>query len=395
MRKHKFVSIFSGCGGYDQGFVDSGYKCVAAFDIDKLAIEVHKNNLKSPAYIHDLSLGTLPDMAFPKIDLLLAGPPCQGFSTAGKRKLDDPRNKLLTVTGKIVKQLMPTVVLVENVTGVVSGKHKQYWEALRKNLRAIGYQTTDIKCKGTDMGVAQIRTRMVMVAWNNGKQVEINLPHLPGGVLRDAIGNINGAANHEKIYLHKNSVAVKIAKNILPGQKLSNVRGGHRAIHTWDIPEVFGKITKRQKKILESLIKIRRQRRVRDHGDADPVPENVLCELFGDKVVADLKKLQTKGYIRVIDGHYDLAETFNGKFRRLDWDEPSLTVDTRFGDPKYFLHPEEDRGFTVREAARIQGFPDKFVFHGPTREQYRMVGNAVPPPMASSLGVFVKHALLK
>lgn len=394
MKKHKFISIFSGCGGFDQGFIDNGYDCVAAFDIDKLVIEVHKNNLQSPAHIHDLSLGTLPNIALPEIDLLLAGPPCQGFSTVGKRQLNDPRNKLLTVTGKIVEQLMPATVLVENVTGVVSGKHKQYWDTLHEKLRNLGYQTTDIKCKGTDMGVAQMRTRMVMLGWKNGKQIEINLPLLPGGVLKDAIGYINGAANHEKIFLHKDSPLLKVAKNILPGQKLSNVRGGHRAIHTWNIPEAFGKTSKREKKILETIMKLRRKRRVRDYGDADPVPENLLRELFSDAVIADLSKLQTKGYIRATEGHYDLAETFNGKFRRLDWNEPSLTVDTRFGDPKYFLHPDEDRGFTVREAARIQGFPDSFIFHGSLKEQYRMVGNAVPPPLASCLAKFINNVLL-
>ena len=120
-----------------------------------------------------------------------------------------------------------------------------------------------------------------------------------------------------------------------------------------------------------------------------------MSEKFGNKVVEDLKKLQKKGYIRVKDGLYDLVATFNGKFRRLDWNEPSLTVDTRFGEPKYFLHPDEDRGFTVREAARIQGFPDSFVFHGPIREQYRMIGNAVPPPIAARLSEFVKEIILK
>ena len=74
--------------------------------------------------------------------------------------------------------------------------------------------------------------------------------------------------------------------------------------------------------------------------------------------------------------------------------EPSTTVDTRFGNPIYFLHPEEDRGFTVREAARIQGFPDNFVFGGSLVEMYRMIGNAVPPPLSEIIADIVKNQLL-
>ena len=89
----------------------------------------------------------------------------------------------------------------------------------------------------------------------------------------------------------------------------------------------------------------------------------------------------------------DLSHTFNGKYRRLSWDHPAPTVDTRFGDPKYYLHPEEQRGLSVREAARIQGFPDDFVFAGSKAAQFRMVGNAVPPPLAKQLAEAIREYL--
>jgi DNA (cytosine-5)-methyltransferase 1 len=79
--------------------------------------------------------------------------------------------------------------------------------------------------------------------------------------------------------------------------------------------------------------------------------------------------------------------------QRLAWDSPSCTVDTRFGEPRYFLHPNHHRGFTVREAARIQGFPDNFIFEGALKTQYRLVGNAVPPPMARTMGIFARRLL--
>jgi DNA (cytosine-5)-methyltransferase 1 len=108
----------------------------------------------------------------------------------------------------------------------------------------------------------------------------------------------------------------------------------------------------------------------------------------------DLDSLLSKGYIRRVGRYYDLTHTFNGKFRRLSWNAPALTVDTRFGDPRYFLHPEEDRGFTVREVARVQGFPDSYIFFGRERLSYTMLGNAVPPPMARSIAQLVRTRLL-
>ena len=103
--------------------------------------------------------------------------------------------------------------------------------------------------------------------------------------------------------------------------------------------------------------------------------------------------LLRKGYIRRTGDAYDLAGTFNGKFRRLSWNEPSCTVDTRFGAPRYFLHPDKERGFTVREAARIQGFDDQYVFIGEKNAQYRLIGNAVPPPLGNLAADYSKALL--
>jgi DNA (cytosine-5)-methyltransferase 1 len=114
---------------------------------------------------------------------------------------------------------------------------------------------------------------------------------------------------------------------------------------------------------------------------------------LGFSITPLLQTLERKGFVRESDRLFDLVHTFNGKFRRLEWGLPSYTVDTRFGDPRYFLHPGEERGFSAREAARIQGFPDSFVFSGPTRAQFRMIGNAVPPPMGRAIAGLVHLAL--
>ena len=386
----KFLSLFSGCGGFDLGFVKEGFQCVGAYDIDPVVLKTHQENIKSPAYQCDLTESTENIFSHKKIDVLLAGSPCQGFSTLGKRRLDDPRNELLLLSGRIAIKLKPKVFISENVPGVMSGEHKRYWDCLQSMLREAGYQTTEMRCKGTEMGIAQTRVRMFLLAWRNNKNFDLEIRASKKKVLKDVINDLNGAKNHNPKIIPKGSEQYLICKKIKPGQKLSNVRSGPRAVHTWDIPEVFGFTTNKEKIVLEEILHIRRQRRVRDFGDADPIPVELMFKIFSKRVIRSLEK---KGYIRYLDGHYDLKNTFNGKFRRMSWNEPSNTVDTRFGNPKYYLHPDEHRGFSVREASRIQGFPDSFVFSGTEGQQFKMIGNAVPPPMAKSLAKLTKNYL--
>lgn len=146
--------------------------------------------------------------------------------------------------------------------------------------------------------------------------------------------------------------------------------------------------------MLEAVLRLRRRLRLRTIGDADPVSAMSVTREVGYASREILEELIGKEYVRKIGRRYDLTQTFNGKFRRLSWDKPSPTVDTRFTNPKYFLHPDQQRGMTIREAARIQGFPDTFEFSGPEREQCRMIGNAVPPPLGYHLGGIILEALL-
>jgi DNA (cytosine-5)-methyltransferase 1 len=144
---------------------------------------------------------------------------------------------------------------------------------------------------------------------------------------------------------------------------------------------------------LEAVLRLRRQERLREFGDADPVTASSVAKSLGRCVDSEIESLVRKSYLRRVGRRFDLTHTFNGKYRRLRWDEPSFTVDTRFGDPRNFLHPEGNRGFSVREAARIQGFPDEFKFSGSRDQQFRFVGNAVPPPMAGALARALKEIL--
>ncbi len=384
--------MFSGCGGFDLGFTNAGYDCIGAYDIDQKSLNVHERNFRKPAFNCDLSSDDVPMSTLRSADIILAGSPCQGFSTIGKRRINDPRNQLLLRGGLLAIQSQAKVFIAENVPGVIAGSHRKYWDELHQSLRTAGYKTKDIKCRGIEMGVAQSRTRIFLLAWHSIREINISIQSTPGGTLGDVLDGVENASNHNVKLLDSNSTDYLISKRIKPGQKLSNVRGGPRSIHTWDIPEVYGETTTLERKVLETILRMRRQRRVRTFGDADPIQTTLLYKDFGKPVIDSLEE---KGYLRCNNDTYDLTGTFNGKYRRLSWDKPSCTIDTRFGNPKYFLHPDEHRGFTVREAARIQGFPDSFVFEGTPTDQFRMIGNAVPPPMAEHLGAYIRSAFFK
>jgi DNA (cytosine-5)-methyltransferase 1 len=370
----------------------AGFRCLAGFDIDPIALNVYQRNLKSPVVQCDLAASLPLRLGALKPDVIVAGPPCQGFSTAGKREFDDPRNHLLVAAGSIAIALRPKVFIAENVPAVVSGRHGGYWEALREILRVGGFRTGEVVLNAWAHGTAQARKRRFMIAWTAAVDVAIDVPSTPGGTLRSCLRSESVDANHSPVRLARGTIDYAISTRIAQGQKLCDVRGSERAVHTWEIPKVFGKTNLRDRTVLESIRKLRRRLRRRDVGDADAVSLFDVERDVGFGVGRIVDRLVRVGYLKRVKQRVDLRHGFNGKYRRLAWDEPSLTVDTRFGNPHYFLHPSEHRGFSVREAARIQGFPDTFLFSGTLDEQFRMVGNAVPPPVGYAIGTFLRSA---
>ena len=392
--KPTFISLFCGCGGLDVGFEQAGFRGVGAFDVDPVAISVHSANLRGPSLVRDLSNETMAGIARRNPDVVVAGPPCQGFSTLGKRDPADPRNSLLVVAARHAVRLGPAVIVIENVSGVVSGHHSRYWDQAREIISRSGYATLTRLVVSSEFGVPQIRRRMLMIGWRT-KAVE---PSLAGTVervtLRQALQDVAGQPNHMPKYLVEGTDDHCIASSIGPHQKLCNVRGGERSVPTWEIPCVFGRTTSKERELLVAIQKLRRRIRKRDYGDADPLSVAEISLHLGWDASLLVRRLVVKGYLRTFGQRFDLAHAFNGKFRRLAWNEVAPAVDTRFGEPRYYLHPEEQRGLSVREAARIQGFPDDFVFAGTRAAQFRMVGNAVPPPLARTIALTIRDQLL-
>lgn len=386
-----FISLFSGCGGLDLGFIEAGFIPLAAYDSWPLAVENYNKNIGNHAHVWDLSGGELPHHN--SCDVILAGSPCQGFSTIGKRVLDDPRNYLLHSAVKIATSLNPKVIVFENVPGALQGAHKQHWDRACDNLKDFGYNTQTFIIDARDAGVPQSRRRALLIAHHPGISIPSEITKKKPPTLLEAISNIHCTLNHEPKRLSEGTIEHSIASKISPGQKLCNVRGGSASVHTWDIPDAFGHVSDGEKDVLLTLMKLRRRIRNRDFGDADPVQKKYISSALERDVTSDIKSLISKGYVKRVNGKIELTHTFNGKYRRPSPSGSSYTVDSRFGDPKCFLHPNENRGFSVREAARIQSFPDHYIFHGSKSNQFKLIANAVPPIMGRTIGEVILGAI--
>lgn len=385
------ASLFSGCGGFDIGFESQGFQPIAAFDIDPHVVEVFNENVARVAKACDLSA----QMPTVRPDVLLAGSPCQGFSTSGKRELNDPRNDLLIRAGMIALHLRPRVFVMENVPAAVSGRHGSRWEQVESLLKADGYNVARVIAEGPNSGVPQVRKRLFLIAWMGSDSIrcEPNMKAAP--CLSRALAAVGGLTGHDPVAMIPGSREKKIATRIRPGQKLCNVRISPAAVPTWAIPEVFGRVSVLERQVLEAIVRLRRRDRRRNFGDADPVLPSKVYDHLKRRCRDDINRLIDVGYLRRVGQYVELKHTYNGKFRRLPLEGASPTVDTHFGDPCLFMHPTEDRGLTPREAARIQGFSDTFIIKSSRPRAFRMIGNAVPPPMASRLAEFVREAIIK
>lgn len=385
------ISLFCGLGGLDLGFELQGIGATEAYDCSPIAVSTYNRNLNGAARVADLAAERCQPG---RTDVLLAGAPCQGFSTVGKRDVEDPRNFLLSRVAMAAADVAPRIIILENVPAAAVGAHGRHWRLLEDALKWQGFNVRRVVVDGNLTGLAQHRRRLFMVCWRGSEHLRIELARCPVIGLRSAFSELEGLEGHDVVAL-TNPKDRAIAKQIGPGQKLSNVRIGLRNVASWDVPQVYGTTSDDERRLLTLIARMRRRSRVRDHGDGDPVARDALAKAFGRDPSPEIDRLVCADYLRIRDGLVDLRHTYNGKYRRLHWDMPSPTVDTHFGRPNNFLHPSEHRGLTLREAMRLQGIPDWFTVRGSKADTFRMVGNAVPPPMAGAIAAFVRDAILK
>ena len=382
----RFASLYCGAGGLDLGFMAAGYQCVAAFDVDAAAVATYNHNLGRHATTVDLrSDGANVATALACADVVLAGPPCQGFSTAGRNDPDDERNLHLQRVAQLVAGSAAKVVVIENVKGLLGAKYRTLLDSCIGTLRESGFEVSCRLFNLSEYGVAQTRRRVIILGTRYIEPVSLEgTRKREKRTLRDAIGHIGDETDGEG-GVRLTARDMKIAAHIAPGQRLTNVRSGPRSVHTWSIPEVFGDVSEEEKSVLAAISRLRRRQRMRDVGDADPIRVEQVTRYLGEESECILRALVDRGYVRRIEDRFDLTHTFNGKYKRLEWDECAPTVDTRFVEPRYFLHPEECRGFSVAEMAALQDFPNTYVFPDCVTTSSRLIGNAVPPRFAEAL----------
>jgi len=392
------VSLFSGCGGMDVGFLESGFTIDWAVDIDRNACETYKFNIGGN--IHCMDINQININSIPTSDVIICGPPCQGFSNIGKRDPSDKRNFLYLNVLSIVSVKLPKFIVIENVKGLLSFQDGLILNSLINKLSGLGYNVEWSILNANDYGLSQRRERVFIVANNMGIENffdRIKTRTIKATPLKEAIGDIEKLKelpNH--FYTKKiNSGYHHIVSKISQGQKLCDTRLGNRSVHTWQIPEAFGITTNIEQKTLYAISKNRRLKKYRKQeswNDASPLSEEEISSIVGEGFNKDvLLSLVEKGYVKEkFKGLYDLKHSFNGKFRRLDYTKISEAVLTNFGYIRNYIHPTKNRPLSVRECARIQGFPDNFIFKGTENSQYMQVGNAVPPILARIIAHEIK-----
>lgn len=336
-----FIDLFSGCGGLSCGLEMAGHKCLLGVDQDKSAIESfnlnHKNAIGLCEDIRNIDAQYLNEkLAGQKVDMVVGGPPCQGFSTVGKGEVFDERNKLFLEFVRIVKILSPEVVLFENVTGLLASKNKGILEHIFKSFHKLGYHMSAEVMSSELYGVPSRRRRTIIIGMKN------HLPSFPSPTHLKRKKTVGDALD----LLHRAKGKV-LNHDIGPAQIKKDI----------DL--------KRIKQIPEG-------RGIRYKKDEDE-----LLKRKALKLDIDWEQLR-EGRLR------------QTRYQRVDRLKPAPTIMT---SSRNYYHPTEPRFLTAREAALFQSFPLSFIFAGAYTSQFRQIGNAVPPLLAKHLGKHISHIL--
>lgn len=328
----RLVSLFSGCGGMDTGFEQAGYHRVWANDFDKDAQAVFRLNLGE---IDGRDITTVPEDEIPDCDIITAGFPCQPFSNAGNRKgVYDARGELYLECLRIIERKKPRVVLFENVKGLLSSKHqsgKKLIDVIKEDLEKLGYQVNYKVVNASDYGVPQNRERMILVAIRNDVGIVFEFP---------------------PVQEDKSQLTLR---------------------HILDIPadtpnqNSFWPYSPQAQSMIEQIPQ---------GGSWKNIPYENLSPRF-QRIRDDMKRYHAPNF-----------------YRRFSLDEINGTI-TASAQPENcgITHPTQNRRYTIREIARIQTFPDDFVFIDDSQKNivamYKVIGNAVPVRLAKVIGTSI------
>lgn len=346
--KNKIIDLFCGCGGLSFGFEMAGFEVALAIDMWSDAVKTfnhnHKNQVAYCKDIHDLTKEFLDEFNKDgEIVGVIGGPPCQGFSTVGRRDINDPRNHLYTEYCRIVDTIRPDFFVIENVKGLMTLSGGAFRDDIHTRFEALGYTVRDKIVNAADYGVPQNRQRVFFVGL---KGKEFHFPKASSNHLTcsDALSDMPdiNAENGMASFMHYTKEAINDYQKYL--------REGSNGL------------------------------------------KNNQITVHSEQTVNIISMIQDGGKIRDLPPEYWNIRKYNKAFERMSAHKPSNTVDT--GHRNYF-HYCENRIPTARENARLQSFPDKFEFLGTKGSQYKQIGNAVPPLLAKAIANAIKKQIME
>lgn len=351
--KFRILDLFSGAGGFSYGFEKNlDFKTVLATDFNTDALITLRENIKDAEIIHgDITDKTVKEQIIQKsielgVNLVIGGPPCQGFSLKGKKLgMDDPRNFLFLEFYRIVSELKPEVFVIENVKNLVYAIDGYFIDQIKNRFESLGYYVNYGILNSKYFGVPQKRERSIIIG---SLTKNINLPtnQIDSIVsVRDAISDLS--------YLESSQGEFQQSYRLEPSS-------AYQTEMRYDSNYLYNHVATNHSELALKKLKL-----IPPEGDKSNLPKEYLGK-----------------------------QKFNNTWSRLVWDDLSPTIDTRFDTPSNGKnsHPYLNRAITPREAARLQSFDDKFVFLGKKTQICKQIGNAVPPKLALAIAVKISES---
>jgi len=355
-KKYTCVDLFCGAGGLSRGFLDADFDVILGVDFDDTALKTFEHNhgnakvMKLDLFNHN-NIQQIVDFVnskSKKLDVLVGGPPCQGFSLAGKREEDDERNLLYSAMVKTAAILKPRVVVLENVPSILSLYNGSGRKRIYHDFESLGYKMSVKVLYAPDYGVPQIRKRAIFIGVLNGK-TDFEYP--------------------TPIFNEESYVTCYQAISDLPS-----------LINDFDFD-----LNKTREYMTDPISEYQKHMRKNSTVVYNHYPIN-----HHKKTIDNIAKIPDGGNYKDLPPEESKKFKYNESLHRYDSSKPSLTIDT--GHRTHF-HYKYNRIPTVRENARLQSFPDDFIFYGSKVQQYKQVGNAVPPLLGKAIAMKIMEVL--
>ncbi|KYC60138.1 DNA cytosine methyltransferase [Heyndrickxia coagulans] len=350
--KLRVIDLFAGIGGLSLGFRMEGFNIVLANEIDKeIADSYVKNHPETKMINEDITRLNVEEV-FKEyantIDVVIGGPPCQGFSQKGQRKsINDERNFLFKYFYNVVNFIKPRYFLMENVPNLLTTENGYFKKEIEILFNGIGYTLNSNVLNAADFGIPQNRKRAFILGKLGNIGIELPKPLNIRTTIWDAISDL---------------------------AYLESGEGDFKQEYRFDPQSAYQQLLRKNSKFLYNHVATR----------------------HSEIALERLKMIPPNKGREVLPEEHLTKSIYSGTWTRMVKEEVAVTITTRFDTPSSgkFTHPFLNRAITVREAARLQSFPDEFIFYGTKGSQMKQVGNAVPPLLSKQIAAEIKKDIL-